>query len=186
MRRALGLRDDTTADRPSRQGSQGSQGERRPRRFVRDGEVPVVVLKGHGHEGDAQHSVQERLKAAEAALEAERSTREAAERRVQELRTQIQSVQTKEAHAAITHAEALAAERQAREAAERALEEALAGRAEAERTLAGLQDTPAVPAEPKPARRRGRPPGPARQATPKPEREPEPVKWWLPSYRKKR
>lgn len=181
MRRALGLRDDAPTEHPSRQ---TSPGERRPRRFVRDGEVPVVMLKGHGHDGDAQGSLQERLKAAEAALQAERAAREASDRRVHELRTQLQSMQTKQAHAGITHAEALAAERQAREAAERALQEAVAGRIDAERALAVPAAAPVVAAEAKPARRRGRPPGAARQV--KPEREPEPVKWWLPNYRKKR
>jgi hypothetical protein len=196
MRRALGLRDEPTAERSPRN---PQHGERRPRRFVRDGEVPVVVVKGHhGHEAGDQPTP-ERLRAAEAALATERDSHKAAERRLSELQTQIQSLQAKLAHAELSHREALAAERQGREAAERAAAEAREGREAAERALAELRSAPVVEpvAAPTPPKRRGRPPASARTVKPvqpravarraaAPDKEPEPIKWWLPSYRKKK
>ncbi len=179
MRRALGLGDEpTTPERPSRP---ATQPERRPRRFVRDGEVPVVKVKRSADESEPHVAAERRARAAEAALEAERSAREAAERRLKETREALQSLQTKQAHAELTHGETLAAERQAREAAERALEEAVAARDAAQGELEALRERH-TGAKPKP--RRGRPPASPRPATP--DDEPEPVKWWLPSYRSRK
>lgn len=188
MRRALGLGDQPST--PERQSRPVTQQERRPRRFVRDGEVPVVMVKRGGEEAEPHGAAERRARAAELALEAERQVREQLERRLREAREALQSLQTKQAHAELTHGEALAAERRAREAAERALEEALVARDVAQQELTALREAPA--GAPKPRRGRATAPPVAVVAAFEDEGEgegedgPEPVKWWLPSYRSRK
>ncbi len=188
MRRALGLQDDpapgegSTPNRPGEQRQaerpiQRREPDRRPRRFVKDGEVPVVVLSGSREHGADAPAPVNRLAAAESALEAERATRERAERALQEALATVQQLRTQIAHTSLAHGEALAAERNAREVAERARTEADALREALETELHALKATAVAPV-PAPVSRR------ARQPRPEP-REPEPVKWWLPSYRAK-
>jgi hypothetical protein len=181
MRQALGLRGDQSNERPAQRREQ----ERRTRRFVKDGEVPVVVLspsREHGPDGPAPVN---RIAAAEAALRSERTARERAERALRETQATLQHIQTKLAHADLAHSEALAAERRGREQAEAALAEAIVVREALEARLADLTDAPPPPPEPA---------EPSRPAAVKPrrkaaastiEREPQPVKWWLPSYKAK-
>jgi hypothetical protein len=107
--------------------------ERRTRRFVRDGEVPVVVL---GRTRDATvpgAAPSNRLVAAETALQLEKAAREKAERSLHDAQETIQHLQTQLGHASLAHAEAMAAERHHREAVERSLTEALATCADLER-----------------------------------------------------
>jgi hypothetical protein len=185
MRQALGLRGDQSNERPAQRREQ----ERRTRRFVKDGEVPVVVLsqsREHGPDGPAPVN---RIAAAEAALRSERAARERVERTLRETQATLQHVQTKLAHADLAHGEALAAERRGREQAEAALAETIVAREALEARLA--ETAAASPPEPE------APPEPARSSQPalvKPrrktaaspiDREPQPVKWWLPSYKSK-
>jgi hypothetical protein len=102
----------------------------------------------------------------------------------------LQHIQTKLAHADLAHSEALATERRGRERAEAALAEAIVLREALEARLADLTAAPPPAPEPAPEP----PPKPSRSTAIKPrrkaaastvEREPQPVKWWLPSYKAK-
>lgn len=196
---------------PTGRGSQDGQ----KRRFVRDGEVPVMVVTGtrsteapaprRGSGGPAS----EQLEAAQAALRLERNAHEAAERSLREALATIQDLRTKLGHISMARDEAMEAAKRA-EASRAATESELdalkfrlatevSGRARAERAAQSLgmpvADSPAAVPTPPTAdaapRRRGRPPKnevrPTVEAAPKRkpgrpriEREPEPVKWWLP------
>jgi hypothetical protein len=145
VRRALGLEGltrgpDSSANtfRPSAQ----ITSDRQKRRFVQDGEVPVVLV--NGQRGHARHAVDprlsagspptNRLEAAETALKAEREAREHVDRSLFEAQTMIRDLQTKLAHANLARDEArqaaqrsetaMAAESEAREMAEQALRQA--------------------------------------------------------------
>ena len=204
MRRALGLSDDgqireRPGERPGeRQVPQRREPDRRARRFVKDGEVPVVLLNGSREHGAREHGVDapaptNRLAVAEAALEAERASRERAERSLHEAQATILHLQTQIAHTNLSHREALAAEREARQAAEQGREAAEQARDAAEQAQAEAvaakeaiearsRDTRAA-AAPKPARGVRTPRlHPAEDAE---ASEPQPVKWWLPSYKAK-
>ena len=138
----------------------------RPRhRFVRDGEVPVVVLPPQReHRERAAGPVtmpdrpgESRLAVVEALLREERAAREHAEQALHAAQAIIRDLQTKLGHAVLARDEALEAVR----AAEARMQESAAHRA-AERQpplpapQAGTSDTP---------RRRGRPPKSSRMAT---------------------
>jgi hypothetical protein len=151
MRHGLGLHGDTQT-RPSASGPQGQR-----RRFVRDGEVPVTVLRGV-HQPDGEHGANQ-LDAARQAIRSEATVKECAERLLEEAQVMIRDRQTKlgherlakdevletvrrletdtraAAHAQETAVAELAAERLARRNAEDALAEALAGRQEAEQRI---------------------------------------------------
>ncbi len=185
MRQALGLRGDQSNERPAQRREQ----DRRTRRFVKDGEVPVVVLsqsREHGPDGPAPVN---RIAAAEAALRGERAARERAERTLRETQATLQHVQTKLAHADLAHSEALAAERRARELAEASLAEANVARDALEARLAEMAAAP--PPAPASSEQAVTPSQPAlvkprrKAAASAAEREPQPVKWWLPSYKSK-
>jgi hypothetical protein len=112
VRRALGL--DAT---PGRAPHPQSDPSRSRRRFVQDGEVPVVVVHSDRRpDGAAQAG--SRVAELEAALEAERTARAAVSRALDEARGTVQSLQTRLTHAEIAFAEALATEQAARAAAE--------------------------------------------------------------------
>jgi hypothetical protein len=209
------------------------------RRFVRDGEVPVMMVSGsRPPEGQSQRRaagpVSDQIEAVQMALRAERAGHEAADRALREAQTTIQDLRTKLGHVALARDEAIETAKRA-EMARAALANELdtingrlaaevSARARAERMVAQLAppepeivhepvvlvapqvaprrrgrppksaaaaappadetDTPALP------RRRGRPPkdksldaaeAPKRKpGRPRIEREPEPVKWWLP------
>src|SRR5208283_2843746 len=121
-----------------------------------------------------------------AVVRTEQAARATAERALADALATIQRLRTQLAHAEMSHAEALDAERKHREALDQALLEAADTRGNLEKQLAddastGRQDVKALPtrAEPCPVpeqhERRGTRPNAAR--------EPEPVKWWLPSYK---
>ena len=173
MRRALGLQG------PSRQAPQQRADQARPRhRFVQDGGVPVVVLNSRG-DSDPTAVFKARVAELEAALEAERTAHGATRRSLHEAQAAAQAQQTRLAHAEFAHSEALAAERSARQAAEESLQARLAASEQpAEPPLAAPSMTAA--AKPKPAARKA----PRVPRVPK-AKEPQPVKWWLPSFREK-
>jgi hypothetical protein len=184
MRQALGLRGDQSNERPTPR----REPLRGPHRSVKDGEVPVVVLspsREHGPDGPAPVN---RVAAAEAALRSERVAREWAERTLRETQTTLQHVQTKLAHADLAHGEALAAERRGREQAEAGLAEAIAARETLELRLVEMAAAQQPGAEDrtelvKPSQ--AALVKPRRKAANAAEREPQPVKWWLPSYKAK-
>ncbi len=180
MRRALGLQGASS----SHSTPQRSDRPRSRHRFVQDGEVPVVVLnspRAPDAGPDAQAAIH-------AALESERAARIKADQALVEAQATIRSLQAKLAHAELAHAEALAAERRSREHAETALRDAGATRTR----TAGHPEVEAAAQVTKPARpmafktvrnqlaraAKAKPRAPAAMA-----REPQPVKWWLPSYK---
>lgn len=175
MRRALGLQG------PSRQPPQQRADQVRPRhRFVQDGGVPVVVLNSRG-DNDPTAGFKTRVAELEAALETERAAHGATRRSLQDAQAALQASQTRLAHAELAHAEALTIERRAREAAEESLQSRMAAPAEQPPDLPLADLTPVAPVKPKPVARKT----PRVPRVPK-VNEPQPVKWWLPSFREKR
>jgi hypothetical protein len=128
MRKALGLSGDAPRPRPegerteptNRLGAGFLQGAHR-RRFVQDGEVPVTVVRRDvpdaGHHGTGQTPpTSSRLQRVEAALSAETSARESAEKQLHEARAALQALQTKIGHNDLAKEEAVAvSKRQAEE-----------------------------------------------------------------------
>jgi hypothetical protein len=112
MRHALGLRGNTpsrpTADHPMTSAS-GSQPQRR--RFVRDGEVPVTVIR-RGHQPDTAPGTNQ-LDTARKAIRSEAMARERAERSLEEAQITIRDLQTKLAHERLAKDEALEAAQRA-------------------------------------------------------------------------
>jgi hypothetical protein len=108
MRQALGLHGNTpsrsTADHPTTSTS-GSQPQRR--RFVRDGEVPVTVIR-RDYQPDGEPGINQ-LDAARQAVRSEAMARERAERSLEEAQITIRDLQTKVAHERLARNEALEA-----------------------------------------------------------------------------
>jgi hypothetical protein len=197
MRQALGLRNGPSA---GGQVPQRREGEQRGRRFVKDGEVPVVVVNSGSRDASDGSAPVNRIAAAEATARAERGAREQAERALVEAQTVVQHLRTQLAHSEMAHREALAVERNARELAETALREANEARAAAEAQILELSATqrtrrprPEIvvagerpveddgdPTMPAPRGRVGRP---RKVVAATSEDEQEPVQWWLPSFR---
>ena len=179
VRRALGL----TANSLPRQQQRVDQARPR-RRFVRDGEVPVVVLSGNGR-SDVSPAVDTRIADLESALAAEQAARASTARSLEEAQATIQSLQTRLVHAELASDEALAAERRARAEAEKALQEAIAGgrAADLSEEIVGRSAAPAA-TRPRDERVRTTATSAKPKATSK-QREPQPVKWWTASYRAK-
>ena len=186
MRRALGLGSGGGHHTPQQRPEQA----RARHRFVQDGGVPVVMLSQKAEPETA--ALRERITSLGGALENERQAHQAALRQLKELEGHHTALQTRLAHAELTHRDALEQERRLRIAAQEALGEALAATPAARRRPAAsrvaVEDEPiataaaAPPADsdtPVPPKRgRGRP----RSATPP---EPKPVRWWTPSFRAK-
>ena len=193
MRRALGLERDTPPEARATASIDRSNHQRRP--FVRDGQIPVAVVRSiHGRE-----DVANQLDAARQALRAETAARQEAERALTEARNTIRDLQTQLAHERLSkdetarHADAerqrteavLAATRQELEA-----ERARHGQAEAERDKAITQrqaaqerhnraPSPKLPAgDLQQPRRRGRPP----KLVPE---QSDFVEWWVPGWKEK-
>jgi hypothetical protein len=146
-------------------------GERQKRRFVHDGEVPVVVLGGPNPAAAANGTnPTNRLAVAEAALDSERVARRRAERALSDAQTLAHDLETKIGHANLARDEALEQVRQLRSEIQR-LEELLEsermGRAEAEQALQAARE-----------RRRKPAPAPVIQRRKPRVKEPKPVKWW--------
>ncbi len=162
MRRALGLER-----RPAPAQSIDSHSHPRHRhRFVKDGEVPVVMVQSH-----ADPSAAPRPDPATQLLAEERAARERSERALAAAQATIRDLQTKLAHVTLARDEAAAA-------LQTMTEERLA----AERAAAA-----AAPPAPAP-RRRGRPPKhQAVEGTAAPPRRStsldKPVQWWRRGWR---
>lgn len=184
MRQALGLGEGAATQRAP----QRREPEARGRRFVKDGEVPVVVLSGSRDAANPGPPPVNRVMAAEAALRAEHAAREHAEQSLREALAHVQRLQTQLAHAEMAHREALAAEQHRREQAEHALAEATSAREALEARLAEAAPARAQPADAPSSGTTGRAKvtkPPRRKSADAPKREPQPVKWWLPSYKAK-
>lgn len=186
MRQALGLGEGAASQRAP----QRREPEARGRRFVKDGEVPVVMLSGSRDAVASGPPPVNRVAAAEAALRAERAAHDHAEQSLREALAHVQRLQTQLAHAEMAHREALAAEQHRREAAEQALAEATAARQALEQRMAAA--APAAPVQAQAAdvasktkTSRAKSAKPRHELAGAPKREPQPVKWWLPSYKAK-
>lgn len=175
MRRALGLGSGTSSVQPAQRRSEPAR--TRPR-FVRDGEVPVVVLNSSRNADAAPNG---RDAALQAALVAEQAARATAERSLAEALATVRSLQTKLAYAELAHDEAVAAERRARERAEAALHEMVALRELADRRLDQAVTAGETEMSTPRAKVKRTAPIKPRGAVAK-TREPQPVRWWLPSY----
>ena len=174
MRRALGLQG------PSRAAPQQRADQARPRhRFVQDGGVPVVVLNSRS-DNDPTAVFKARVAELDAALETERNAHGATRRALQEAQASVQALQTRLAHAEFAHGEALAVERRARKDAEDSLQARLAPEAEQPATFPVAAPALAGSGTPKKAMRKA----PRMPRVPK-VAEPQPVKWWLPTFREK-
>ena len=182
MRHALGLAKTSSATHfPS-----GPSQAHRPRKFVRDGEIPEVLLNAGRDRSAEASAMANQLAAAEGALKTERGARASAERALVDALATIQRLRTQLAHAEMSHAEALDAERKHREDLDQALREAADTREGLEKQLANEAATrrrhvEAMPtaAQPLPVPKRHQQKGKRLDAV----CEPEPVKWWLPSYK---
>ena len=177
MRHALGLADSSSAT----QFSSGPSQTHRPCRFVKDGEIPVVLLNAGRDRSARTSTMANQLAAAEGALRTERAARASAERALADALATIQRLRTQLAHAEMSHAETLYAERKRREALDQALLEAADTREGLEKQLAHeaatrRRNVEAMPtaAEPLPVPERHEQKGKRPDAV----REPEPVKWW--------
>jgi len=149
--------DADRMEQPGRMGDRFNGGLHR-RRFVQDGDIPVTVLRrDQSHEQPAHRGVaappaptSSRLQRTEAALAAETSAREKAERLLAETQSVVRDLQTKIGHAELAKSEAIDAfrrERDAlaqlraeREAADQQLAEALEQARAAERSVQACQD----------------------------------------------
>lgn len=178
------------------------------RRFVRDGEVQVTMVSGgRGGEPAPQRRSQplfgnERPDQTQAALRAEKAAREKAEWALKEAREAVQDLRTKLGQLGLARDQALEAARRA-EVSQAALAQQLetvraqlsaevSARARAERAARLLEPEAPVPAPPSPEPVAKRGPGRPRKLEPAPavakrkpgrpriEKEPEPVKWWVP------
>lgn len=179
MRRALGLQGP-----PSRQPPQQRADQVRPRhRFVQDGGVPVVVLNSRS-DNDPTVVFKTRVAELETALETERTAHGVTRRSLQDSQAALQASQTRLAHAELAHADALATERRAREAAAEGLQAQLA-KPTALTEQATASPTAAVPTV-VPVRSKPSTPKTPRAPRVSKTKEPQPVRWWLPSFREKR
>jgi hypothetical protein len=153
MRRALGLDDGQTAAPEHQPLSPATTvAHRPPRRFVRDGEVPVSIVHRDRDDGGGTN----KLEAARQAVAEQVAAREHAEQLLHEAEATVRDLQTKLGHERIAHEETahqlegemqamrqtvqalqdqLLAERTVREQAEHDRDQAIAARQEAEGRL---------------------------------------------------
>jgi len=149
MRRALGLHNTSpTQDRPIPPTTSPGASHSQRRRFIRDGEVPVSVIRRDQEDSASTN----KLDAARQALREQIAAREHAERLFQEAQATIHDLQTKLAHERLARDQAiqrvesekqlveqalqrahdeLAIERDRRQVAEHERDDAIAGRLEA-------------------------------------------------------
>lgn len=159
MRLALGLRGPagTAGHAPQQRADQA----RARHKFVQDGGVPVVMLN-RGSEQDAVSAARARVTELEHQLEAERAAHATTRRQLQEAQQITLGLQTRLAHAELTHSDALAT---------------------AARALEAAQAVAAAPEPPPPVVRATRKPAIDRMT--RPPKEQKPVRWWTPSYKSK-
>jgi hypothetical protein len=112
MRNALGLRGNTPLRSTAGSPTTSTSGIQPPRRrFVRDGEVPVTVIR-RDHQPDVEPGTNQ-LDAARQAIRSEAMARERAERSLEEAQVTIRDLQTKLAHERLAKTEALEAAQRA-------------------------------------------------------------------------
>ncbi len=158
MRRSLGVGQASHGHTSHGQASHaGGQGMVPRKRFVRDGEVPVEVLRARP-ESATRHAAE--LAELKDKLLAERDGRQQAERALAEARATIQSLRTHLAHA----------------------EMALAERAAQVPVVIAEPVAPQETKSPETKPRAAAKPARAKQAK-APAREPKPVKWWTPGFK---
>ena len=198
MRRALGLSEHKApaADQsPPPHSSTITQ--RPPRRFARDGDVPVTIIHRDPDDGSGVN----RLEAAQRGLREQIAARERSEQQLRDAEATIRDLQTKLAHERLAKDEAsgamqkelaavrqaLETERAAREAAVIERDQAITDAREIEerlrtvmarRPVAAESSMAAVPVEQ--PRRRGRPP----KVKPVVD-ESDVVEWWVPGWTEK-
>jgi hypothetical protein len=113
MRDALGLRGNTAPRSTSDHPMISTSGPQPPRRrFVRDGEVPVTVIR-RDHQPDGQPGYKQ-LEAARQSIRSETMARQRAERSLEEAQITIRDLQTKLAHERLAKTEALEAAQRAK------------------------------------------------------------------------
>ena len=160
MRAALGLAPEhAQSNRPAEQS----------RHRAGQGSGASVTVVNTCRPSEASDTLRARLTTLENALRAERGERVAAQQALADAQRTIQQLQTKLAHTEMAAAEALGIEHKARLDAE--------ARLLTVPPMTAPELTAETPAEPK---KRGRPPQ-MRQVAEK--AEPEPVQWWLSSYK---
>ena len=119
MRRALGLHSaSSTQDRPVPPPTSPGASSPQRQRFVRDGEVPVSVIRRDQNDGANTN----KLDAARQALREQIEARERAEHLLQEAEATVRDLQTKLAHERIAHEEAVRRVEGERQAVEQALQ----------------------------------------------------------------
>jgi hypothetical protein len=169
---------------PHRGPDRGQVGGTR-RRFVQEGQVPVVIVNREagdaplvGRAARTAAALPERLRDHEAALAAEQLARQRAERALQDAQAIVHELRTKLGHAELARQE-LESQRAASAAAlTRMREERDTALAE----LATLKDSVAAAADPLRAERKPRAASPGRpRRNAAASKEPQPVKWWLKS-----
>ena len=192
MRRALGLTQ--TPERPHPAASVPESHPHR-RKFVRDGEVPVTVVR-HGNV-----EAKDQLEGARIAMRALAAAKERAERLLAEAQMQLRDLQTKLGHERLSRDEAvqraqadravsqqalqtlqaeLSAEKIARERVEQALREARQKVGDlTEKLHAVQQGQPRPVARATSADRPRKPPAKRVVERPAKQRAAKPVKWWL-------
>ena len=198
MRRTLGL-DNRSVASSTQYSPRSTDRHQQARRFVRDGEVPVVVVGRRDQAGDGANASASlpvnRLALAETALEAERAARQRCERALAEAQATVHELQTKIGHADLARDEAvetanhlrgenerlkreLIGERAAHAEAEQAFQKAVDGRGYGARPrVARPAETLAEPGQ-TPPRKLGRPLGSKNGVRKVPVKEPKPVRWW--------
>ena len=121
MRRALGLHNASpTQDRPVPSPAASGASSPQRRRFVRDGEVPVSVIRRDQDDGVNTN----KLDATRQALREQIEARERAEHLLQEAQATIRDLQTKLAHEKLARDEAIQRADGERQAVEQALQRA--------------------------------------------------------------
>ena len=163
MRRALGLHNSSpTQDRPVPPPASPVASSPQRRRFIRDGEVPVSVIRRDQADGAGTN----KLDAMRQALSEHVAARKRAEHLIQEAQATIHDLQTKLAHERLARDEAiqrvvsekqvveqalqrvqeeLAVERVSRQKVEQERDEAVAGRQKAEGAATGDACHPGMP-----------------------------------------
>lgn len=179
VRRALGLKTGSSTPHQQR-----PEQARQRHRFVTDGSVPVVML----NRSDSETSgLKERLSAAEHALDNERAAHAATRRALQEAQQAHQQLQTRLGHNELSRNETLQTERNARRDAEEALASLRTEMAaiQASHTAEMVQLRAIQGAAPIKVRREIKAIAPIVRQKRSSASEPQPVRWWTPSYRAK-
>ncbi len=180
MREALGLgkRSESVAHPQQNHTPHTSDPTRVRRRFAQDGDVPVVVL---GRSREAEAGQESRLAALETKLQEERAARQTAERTVESCQATIQSLRTKLAHSemAIDEARAPSARHAQRPRRRSSVRPSFRLQSRSRASPVSRAEPVAVASPPRLVREPRKP----KVVTDSEEPEPQPIEWWLPSFR---